>query len=98
VAVSFYDNETVRNASGTVLADGTDYGWDTQNGTVDWNDTNDTSAGESATISYAYDAPSERSRELSGVLRSGGYALGLLVLLMAAGVVLGWLGMTPGGR
>lgn len=95
VAVSFYDNETVRNASGAALTEGTDYEWDSANGTINWLNTAATTDGASATMSYAYDAPSQRSRDLSGVLTLVGQGLALLVLLMGGFVVLGWVG---GGR
>lgn len=97
VAVSFYDNETVYNASGDPLVEGTDYEWNTDNGSVTWFDTAATTDAETGSIDYAYDAPSERSRDLASVLSIGGYGLALALLLFGGVVVLGWLGLIPGG-
>lgn len=96
VAVSFYDNETIYNTTGN-LAEGDDYEWNTENGTIDWNNTSQTTDGEVVSIDYAYDAPSQRSRDLSGVLQLMGYGLGVTLLFAGGLVVLGWLSNT-GGR
>lgn len=91
--VSYGDNATVYNATGVELVEGTDYDWNTSTGEVAWQDTASTTDGANATISYAYDRPSQRSRGLANTLYYGGYAMVFLVLFGgAAKVTLDWIG------
>lgn len=85
--VNFYDNETVYNSTGTVLEEGTDYDWDTQNGSVHFYDTESTSDGSIATVDYAYDAVDEDTSALAGVLNYGFYALLLGVVFIGGAKV-----------
>lgn len=96
-AISFSSDVTVRNASDAVLENETDYTWRPVNGTVAWHNTTATTDGESATISYAYDAHSQRSQDLAAVLNAGLFPLALAFLVFAALAVLGWVDLVPGG-
>lgn len=99
LAVDFLDNETIVNEdSGQTLSEGTDYEWDTSNGTVTWLDSGKTSDGANASIDYAYNGHTQETEDLSELLSLTNNALGLVLLLMAGLIVLGWLGLTPGGR
>ena len=97
VAVSFNDSVTVYNSSDTELTNGTDYEWHPGNGSVSWFDTPNLVDGETATISYTHQAPSEGSRELGGVLSTAFRGGALLLLLFAGLAVLDWLDLVPGG-
>lgn len=99
LAVTFLDNETITNDdSGQTLSEGTDYEWDTSNGTITWLDSGKTSDGANASIDYAYNGHTQETEDLAAVLQQAGFGLSLVMLFMGAMVVLGWLGMTPGGR
>lgn len=62
----FADDETVRNSSDVILNEGTDYEWHTNNGTVQWFSTANTTDAASATITYNYTAPSEAAQGIIG--------------------------------
>lgn len=84
-ALGFEPGAVVYNASGSVLANGTDYQWHPSNGTVTWSNTTATSDGETAQISYEYQAPPEDARNVSTILHPFEPVLGLLVLVVGVG-------------
>lgn len=86
-AIEYQDNETVYNATDTQLVDGTDYEWNTTNGSVYWYDTASTTDGADATISYTYLEPSESTNAVASLLSLGGRALMLVALFVGAGAV-----------
>lgn len=68
-ALSFYDNETVRNSSGSQLSEGTDYEWNTTNGSVYWYESStDVTDGEEASITYSYAAKRPGTRRVMSVV------------------------------
>lgn len=66
-AQTFYDNETVRNSSGATLVEGTDYKWSTTNGSIYWYSDGDFNDGATASVDYAYSAPTEESRTMKTI-------------------------------
>lgn len=102
----FHDNETVTNASGAPLVEGTDYDWST-NGSIYWYSGGDFTDGETTTVEYAYSAPVEEARTLKRIFAvpiNVVLPAGILILLgfsiagLAIGVyrVLGSLGSNGG--
>lgn len=85
--VSFEPGATVRNASGAELTNGTDYVW-SLNGTVDWINTTDTTAGNTGEITYNATAPSDTDVEVGQTMSILGQALGLAVLVAGAAAAL----------
>lgn len=95
---AFRDNETVLNASGSQLVEGTDYDWNTTSGEVTFYNTSNTTEGADATVEYAYDGYSDRAsanRDVLGLV----YRIMAMSLLVGAGlVVVTWAGWIGGGR
>lgn len=88
----YYDNETITNASGTQLQEGTDYDWDTDTGEVSWYDTANVSDGEEMSIDYAFDAKPQAARDSIGII-SNAFTLGAVaVVVVVVTVVLATLG------
>lgn len=94
----FYDNETVRNQTGAVLTDGTDYDWNRTTGAITWFNTASTTDGETATITYWFDEPSPEGQALSAVLWPAFIGAGLAGVLFAGFVLVGYLSrlLSPG--
>lgn len=84
-AVSFEPNASVYNSSDAELVNGTDYQWNPSDGTIDWFDTANTTDGESASVTYDYQARTQRTRDLSGVMEVIAVPLGLLTLIAGVG-------------
>jgi len=96
-AVAFNSTVTVFNDSAVELVNETDYTWHPSNGTVTWNDTGNTINGETATISYEYDAHTDETESVAAVLRTGLWVSGVGLLLFGGFAVLGQLDLIPGG-
>lgn len=94
---SYYDNESITNSSDTELVDGTDYEWNTDNGTVSWFDTANVSDGEQMSISYALDAKPAMARNSVGVVATAFELVALAVIALTAGLVLASAGVLGGG-
>lgn len=94
--VGFYDNETVYNQSGSQLVEGTDYTWNTSTGRIAFQNTSNTSDGNTANITYAYDQNVEEIRQSEPVIHRIIDAVGgpivFAPLVTFAGLVL--LGLT----
>ena len=67
-AQSFDDNETITNASGTQLTEGSDYEWNASAGEIYWYDTSSVADGEEMLVDYAYSAKTEEARTARRVL------------------------------
>lgn len=91
----FNDSVTVYNNSSVELSEGTDYEWNSTDGTIKFIDTAKTTEGDNATISYTYYWNTQNVREVStpintivqAIGRTGFLAggLALVVLLIAFG-------------
>jgi hypothetical protein len=91
--VGYLDNETVYNEVDNELTEGTDYEWDTTNGSIYWYDTGDTTDGAEATVIYSYLQPAADSRALAHSTYYGGLAVVVLVLFGGAvQVIQDWFG------
>ena len=100
-AVSFSEEHEVRDAgTGSTLDEGTDYEWDSDNGTVtaltqDYDQ-------EDVEVDYTYEAPTETTRNIEGLLAwvnpLVAYGLLLFVTLGAAFGLAGSIGGRGGGR
>jgi hypothetical protein len=90
-AIRFFDNETVRNSSGTVLSEGDDYRWNTSSGSIEWINSTDTTEGANATIAYGFTGWSETTGALrqttSDYTALLPYAILVVVAIVAAGGV-----------
>lgn len=86
-ALGFEPNATVFNSSDTELVNGTDYEWRPSDGTIAWFDTANTTDGETATVTYQFEARTQRTRDINGVMFAFGKALPYLVLIAGVGAV-----------
>lgn len=87
-ALLYYDNETVTADGGSVtLTEGTDYEWDTDDGSLRFFNTANTTEGETGNITYSYGTGRESTGVVASVLGSLGQWLGLLFLMVAVGAV-----------
>lgn len=82
----------VQNQSGVEMVSGQDYSWNSTNGTIEVLSGGDLVGSDPATINYSYRVPSETQTAVGGVFASGFEVLGLLLLLIAVGVLLGAVG------
>jgi hypothetical protein len=83
-----YDNETVTNSSNVTLTEGTDYDFYTENHSVRWYNTNNTTNGADANVTWTYRAAGEATHTAQIVLGSLGQFIGLLFILVAIGSLL----------
>lgn len=90
--VDYSDTVEVYNSTGVELVNGTDYVWLQDDGAVDWQDTNATTSGGTATINYTYYEPPEVNRTIADIMNPVGYVLVLIVFLLAAQWVFGVVG------
>jgi len=81
-SVEYGDSVTVYNASGAELVAGTDYAWDASNGAVEWFNTNATTDGETAAITYSYTAFPGPTLAMNSTVKVLGAVLGLVVFLL----------------
>jgi hypothetical protein len=91
-AGTYSDSVTVRNATGSELAAGTDYTWDASAGELSFSNTSNTTDGESANIDYSYEGHSQTDKNIDGVLSNVGGWIGLLLLLVAVATLVAMLG------
>jgi hypothetical protein len=91
-AVTYFDNETVRNESYYELTEGTDYDWNTSTGNVTFYNTSETSGGEPAHVTYTYEKRDQAAADSSQVLSIFGPLFGLFIALAAIGATLKTLG------
>ena len=80
--VTYNETVNVYNSTDALLESDTDYVWHADNGTVEWIDTNATTDGETATISYDYDAPPESNQAAYGVIQIISIGLVFIVFLL----------------
>jgi hypothetical protein len=80
-AQAMLDGETVRNATGEKLVEGTDYEYD--DGTVRFLNTTNTSAGAPARVSYDYVGRPASTRAVMGIMPTLATGLAYLGLLLA---------------
>lgn len=64
----FYDNESIEDASGGQLSEGSDYEFNATEGTVLVYASGSVTDGDTLTVSYVYAGPSEGTRLLFGVI------------------------------
>jgi len=86
-ARNFLNNETITDSDGNTLSEGTDYDWNTSNGNVTWYDTAETTSGETVTIDYAYNRPTEGTRLTFGIMKIFGGLLGILLFVVSVSVM-----------
>lgn len=82
-----YDNETVRNSSGSTLTEGTDYEWNQSDGRIKFLDSSSTNNGSSAEIDYSYDQRSEMAVSMVGPLAAVFDMAGILPIVFVTGLV-----------
>lgn len=96
----YYDNETVRNASGTTLTEGTDYEWYPSNASIHWYSTSSVNDGATANVSYAFDSKPAAARNSIGTIGNS-FTLGAVaVIVVVAALILnaiGGFGASGGG-
>lgn len=80
---TYYDNETVRNETGAVMTDGTDYKWDTTNGTLDVQSSGDLANDSNASITFTYYGPTPRQDAVGDVVVRSNQIIVMLPLLVA---------------
>jgi hypothetical protein len=80
----FYDNETVENESGDQLVENTDYEW-ASNGSVKFYDTQNTSDGANASITYSYDSRPQQAATMMGPIAVMFEISGVFPLVVVAG-------------
>lgn len=83
-ALSFLDNETIDESSGTTLTEGEDYDWNTSTGKVLFYDTSNVDDGELMTLTYVYESHTRNARAARDVTRMAiRYALpsGILIAI-----------------
>ncbi len=89
----FYENETVRNASGVALDEGIDYEFHSHNGTVEWFNTSRTTTGGDATITVYYRGWNETTGQLNRTLPPLVNLLPYVALVIVGAVALVALGI-----
>jgi len=83
-----YGDATVRNASGDVLTEGTDYDYERSAGEINWTNTANTTAGTNATATFEYVTHQEQARLVATLLQPLSTVLGFAPWLVGLGVVL----------
>lgn len=81
-AAEYSSTVTVRNETGVSLENGTDYVWDGQNGTVDWQNTDNTDDGDTAYIDYEYHARTQTTSLAHNTLNVLGAVIPILVVVV----------------
>lgn len=94
-AYNFSDTVEVRNSSDAVLEEGTDYEWNATDGTLRFLNSSATSEGESATVTYEYQAQTAETRTVGTTLSPFAQFLGMLFFVV---VVVGTAALTLGGE
>lgn len=79
--VGFNDTVTVRNSSGTVLSEGTDYEWNSTDGTIKFINTSSVQDGQAGEINYGYEENTQEVQRVGRPLRSMTEAIGRLPLV-----------------
>jgi hypothetical protein len=67
-ALSYLDNETITDSSGTQLSEGTDYEWNTSTGEIYWYNSTDVEDGEEMKVEFAYRGKTEQARSAKSIL------------------------------
>jgi len=83
-----YGDATVRNASGDVLTEGTDYDYEQSVGEINWTNTANTTAGTNATVTFDHVTHQEQARLVATLLQPLSTVLGFAPWLVGLGVVL----------
>jgi len=79
----FNNTATVYNSSGVELTDGTDYDWNATDGAITFYDTDNTTAGENATITYTYFENANVVKKIAGPLKPMVEGIGRFPLMVA---------------
>ena len=87
-ALRLFDDEQVKNQSGTTLQEGDDYDFYPSTGTIQWYDTPDTISGNNATITYTYLGWSTPVAQMRGPFADYYGILPYLVLVLVGVTVL----------
>jgi len=85
-AISFYENETIVNSEGVTLSEGSDYDFNSSDGTVYYYNTTDVSDGENMSIDYYYRARIEQARNIKSILGIGARLVLPATILVAVAV------------
>lgn len=80
---TYYDNETVRNETGAVMTDGTDYEWYTTNGTLDVLAGGDLANDSNASITFTYHGHTPRQAAVGDAVVRSNQIIVMLPLLVA---------------
>jgi len=91
-----YGDASVFNASGDALTEGSDYEYNSTNGSVDWLNTTATASGDTATVTFNYTTHQEEARLVATLFRPVSAVLGFLPWLLGVGAVL-YFGVRSGG-
>jgi len=82
-----FTNLTV-TSNGTELREGTDYLFDTENATIEWQDTLDTTDGDAAEVAYEYRDHSETTTTQARILSTIATPIGFVFLMIVLGALL----------
>jgi len=87
--LSWLDNETVRDADGNVLTEGTDYEWSTTNGSVYiYSGSTEVADGEQISVDYYYRAKIPTARNLRALFSVGAELVLPFSILIAVAVAI----------
>jgi hypothetical protein len=89
----YRDTETVENASGATLVEGTDYDFNVTSGNVSFFNTTNTTANNTATIDYTYLQQDPEAARFGGFVGDMMPVLGLVLFFVVAGVIMDYVGM-----
>ncbi|ELZ95001.1 hypothetical protein C440_07992 [Haloferax mucosum ATCC BAA-1512] len=89
-AFEYGDNETVVH-NGTTLTEGTDYRWNTSTGELTRLSGSSVPDGSTVTIDYAFEKPSQTTKDIQTTVSTASFALPYIVLFLAVAAVWGWL-------
>lgn len=89
LGATYADDETVTNATGATMTEGTDYNWNTSDGTIQPLNTDTTT--ETITVQYNGTAPPQGSRESQKILPEIATLASILAVLFGALLLVGGL-------
>lgn len=88
-AITFFDNETVTNASSGAEFSDDEYSWFAENGSISFNTSDpDVNEGDTANVTFSYRAGNEATRTTYLLFSNFGQVIGVLLMVVCAGVVL----------
>jgi hypothetical protein len=86
--VEIYDNESVYNSSDAKLEEGVDYDWNETSGNVSFFDTNATTSGEQASVTFYYRDRPQTTEHIMALIIGVLPALRMLFLMVVGGTLL----------